>query len=154
MPRRNTPQDFWSRVKVGDPSECWPWLRSASPSGYGKVFYGGKDWRSHRLAFFLKNGFAAEFVCHRCDNRLCCNPDHLFAGNPRVNSLDMKLKGRAAKQKGEQHGMSRFTEAEILEIKKGVLSGVSKIELANRFKTTRDYIGQIARGKRWGHVSA
>lgn len=57
---------------------------------------GGKLVGAHRIAFELAWGVPAGalFVCHRCDNVLCCNPAHLFLGTARDNARDMHTKGR------------------------------------------------------------
>lgn len=37
---------------------------------------------------------AGLYVCHHCDVPECINPQHLFLGTPRDNTLDAKAKGR------------------------------------------------------------
>jgi len=94
---------FWDRVdKSGD---CWIWLGSKTPAGYGSVYLGkderGKEIRvySHRYSFELSNGYLPEVVMHTCDNPPCVNPAHLAAGNWDTNNKDMIAKGRHGHQK-------------------------------------------------------
>lgn len=64
--------------------------------GYGAMCYRGKNWRAHRLAFFLANGHIDPKldVLHGCDNPPCCNPAHLTQGTDADNIGDAMKRGR------------------------------------------------------------
>ena len=68
-------------------------------SGYGAFKLNGKTVNAHRIAYILANGEITDnlLVCHKCDNRLCVNPDHLFLGTHQVNYDDGVKKGRIFK---------------------------------------------------------
>jgi hypothetical protein len=86
---------FFSKVKIGAPNECWPWLASLTRKGYGKFGINVKTYEAHRVAWMIFNGaINGMCVCHRCDNPLCVNPNHLFLGTNKDNVLDMVAKGR------------------------------------------------------------
>lgn len=93
------PERFWSKVAVGEVSECWEWLASKS-LGYGRFSIHGKMWQAHRVAWTLTFGPIPEglHVCHHCDNKGCCNPYHLFLGTDLDNIQDSARKGRMAKK--------------------------------------------------------
>lgn len=72
---------FWSRVSVGNDTECWPWIaRHNKQTGYAEVDASGRARRelAHRVAYQLMRGPIAPGleIDHLCRNRLCCNPAH------------------------------------------------------------------------------
>lgn len=90
---------FWEKVdKSGGEDSCWIWTGAIDTPRYGAFRYNGKKVNSHRMAWRLVNGEIPDglLVCHKCDNRLCCNPSHMFLGTHLDNNRDMIAKGTFA----------------------------------------------------------
>ena len=98
---------------------CIVWTGARIPAGYGSLSFRRKSQLTHRLAYELAHGPIPDGLCvlHRCDNRPCLNPDHLFLGTKGDNARDMTAKGRHPRQHGEAHSQARLTEAAVLAIR-------------------------------------
>ena len=108
--------DFWSRVDIGAEDSCWNWLGAKTARGYGLYApMPGVLLRAHRVAYGLHNGGVDDgmFVCHKCDNPSCSNPNHLFLGTPKDNIDDMIQKGRNVVMLGEANPMSKLSREAV-----------------------------------------
>lgn len=128
---------FWEKVKIGHALECWPWLASTKGKGYGQFWIDGKPQRAHRVSWRLTKGPIpkGKQVLHRCDNRLCVNPGHLFLGTNAVNAADMARKNR--------HGSSKLTDSQVAEI---VASNALPRFLARQYGISINHVYRIKRG--------
>lgn len=136
---------FWKKVTAVDERSCWVWQGAKDPSGYGKFGFrqsvnSGVSLFSHRVSFAIANGScpADLYICHRCDNPPCVNPNHLFPGTAQDNKDDALMK-RA----------SKLTEAQVSQIRSDRSRGVSQRIIAGRFGVSQSIISLILSGKRW-----
>lgn len=151
---------LWEKVdKSGD---CWVWTASSrNNQGYGLINTGGHDGPvrlAHRVAYELTSGPIPEGmeVCHRCDNPLCCRPDHLLLGTHAENMRDMGDKGRAAtatldlhrpRFRGVAHGQAKLSGEQVREIRtRYAAGGVRQTDLAREYGVTQMAISRVVRG--------
>lgn len=133
-------------------SGCLLWFGATTKKGYGLVGIGGRKGKSiyaHRLAYTIAKGAIPEglSILHRCDNRCCCNPDHLFVGSPADNTNDMINKDRHCR--GERSPMAKLSEDEIPGIRRDPRS-LRLIALDHGVDIKQ--IHRIKRRENWRHV--
>jgi hypothetical protein len=145
---------FWTKVSMGPVSECWPWRRSTNNHGYGKFFIKGRLFGAHRIAYLLERGPLGRLFClHRCDNSLCCNPDHLFPGTVLDNNRDCIAKGHKASTAGELHSSRKLDSRDVSELRR-LSTTMTYLQLANKFGISRGHSRAIVLGLYWKGVAA
>ena len=148
-----------SNISISD-SGCWEWKGCVQSNGYGRITYKRKTSGVHRLSYraFLGEIPEGHDVCHRCDNRKCVNPSHLFVGTRKDNMEDCVKKGRQAKgnmlpdRRGEKSSFAKLSESDVIEIRDLASSGLPTNEIAKKFNVSADNIRRIKRRDTWSHV--
>jgi hypothetical protein len=93
--RKNTNDDFWDKVDIKGPEECWPWKEAVFTNGYGRFKRNYQSLRAHRVALEDSKGppmHKSLLALHSCHNRLCCNPRHLRWGTHEENMEDRRAR--------------------------------------------------------------
>ena len=150
---------LWSRVEKTD--GCWLWRghmqtrKDGNPYGMIVLRDDAGKCRTifpHRLAYEITYGPipAGQLVCHRCDNRACVRPEHLFLGTTTDNMRDAKAKGRTARGERMPHAIT--TAATVKLIRERYAAGARQAALAREFGLGPMHVGQIVRREIWKHV--
>lgn len=160
MPK--TPSElFWEKVdKSGD---CWRWLgakKGGRNNAYGSFMTGGrihrKQWYAHRYSYFLANGHLPDkcLILHSCDIPDCVNPAHLTAGTQTQNMQQASKRNRLKpyNRAGEKNHRATLTEAQVVQIKSLIASGITMISIAEKFQTKYGRIADIKSGRAWAHI--
>lgn len=156
------PEDLRTRFErrcAPGPNGCIEWTGSTK-LGYGVMSTGSTldgTYRNicvHRISAYLSLGFNLSsplFVCHRCDNRKCVNPEHLFVGTNQDNMADCQAKGRNAK--GGQVNTAKLNFLQVKEIRRLREFGYNPQRISLIFGVCRTTVVAILSGKTWTHVS-
>lgn len=153
-------EKFWINTDKNGPeiipgSRCWQWTGCIANSGkclpYGRIGQGRRTIMAHRLSYQIhRNQEIPEglFVCHKCDNPGCVNPEHLFLGTPLDNMMDRDSKGRQAK--GERNGSAKINMAIARQIRQTDSEGEFTLaELSSRFGISVPQVSRILRNESW-----
>lgn len=138
-------------AKVRKTRTYWVWTGALIPKGYGMIGSEGQRKLAHRVSYELFIGPIPEgiFVLHRCDNRQCVNPKHLFLGTNSDNMQDMIKKGRARHQRGEQCSFSRLNAALVQSIRSDPRTSDA---IAKQIGVNPSTVERVRRRETWRHI--
>lgn len=138
-------------IRRGD-DECWGWKYSQQPSGYSQIRVDGTTQLAHRLSYELHYGPIPPglHVCHKCDNRECVNPNHLFLGTHADNMRDRDSKGRV--RHGQDHPCAILAEQDVVAIRVLAEQGIRQQVIAAKFGVQLNEVSRIVRGERWSRA--
>jgi hypothetical protein len=102
---------FSRRIGPMNERGCLLWAGAINRGGYGTIGKRPAPLYAHRVSWELSHGPIPAGMCvlHRCDNRRCVEPSHLFLGTIADNNADKVAKGRQAKP-GRRPGSKRFLQ--------------------------------------------
>lgn len=138
---------FWAKVIKTD--SCWLWAGTLV-KGYGHFKVRGRIYRATRIMLALQGSHSDLEVCHACNNPTCVNPAHLSFGSAKRNAEDRELAGRTVR--GEKQWFSKLTSEDVVLIRELRNSGVTRSEVAKRFKVTPQAITSITSRVNWKHL--
>jgi len=141
---------YWAKVIRGD--GCWEWNAFVNKNGYGQIGFRGALVYAHRAAWTLANGPIPDglFVCHKCDNRKCCNPEHMFLGTFEDNMNDKVQKGRQARPIGEKSPTSKLTWEQVREIRERYKNEtIMQSVLAKEYGVSASAISHVITNRTW-----
>lgn len=144
-------QLFYKNTKK--PEGCWDWIgRGGKSKSYPRTSINMIPMLAHRASWIIHFGDIPNglHVLHRCDNRRCVNPDHLFLGTHQDNMKDRDLKGRNRVAKGSKNGSARLTEKDVSEIRRRYVPWVCGVyQLAREFGVVPSTIHAIVQKRTW-----
>lgn len=143
----STFDDFKAKIRVTP--GCWIWNGVVLSNGYGQFTMKGKRYGAHRFSYSAYIGKIEDgiFICHKCDNPICVNPDHLFPGTPLENMRDKIKKGRQAV--GENANRGHLKAQDVLAIRS---SQSSTKEEAEKYGISTANVKSIRARKIWKHL--
>ncbi len=169
---QDLPTRFWSKVDKNGPimphmnTPCWMWIAATANNGYGSFWVNerGASISAHIVAYELAygeipsiEGYHGTVIRHKCDNKPCCNPDHLLAGTIGDNNRDTvargRHKGKNGTKPGEGHPGVKLSTEEVKLIRETyVPRRMGYRELGRMFDVHYSTIWLIVKHKNWTHI--
>ncbi len=148
---------FWKHVQKKK-NGCWVWT-GATRGGYGRFgVHAGESVDAHRFSWRLSYGEIpmGNGVFHRCDNRPCVRPSHLFSGTQFDNMQDASQKGRLCgpgqKLSGSKNPSAKMSDYQVLEIRERLKSRETHASLAARYGVSVSAIERISARESWRNL--
>ena len=161
--KKITLDQFMKRVELIPGHSCWEWIGGETTAGYGKY---DPLRASHCVIYELLIGSIpkGKIICHRCNNKLCVNPDHLYAGTYSDNLNDVFAINGRSRNAGENSSNSKLTDMDVFKIKDRLRLFVIKRgrlpfgsdsmrKIALDFNVTPSTIKRIKDGIGWTHIN-
>lgn len=140
-------------IKDFNHEECWQWKGPFNSNGYGRFSVESKNVLAHRFSFemFYREIPNGMNVCHKCDQRNCINPNHLWLGTQSENLKDAAKKGRMFKPntKAHRNGNTTLTWDKVKAIRSMHENGLEKYKIAKIFDVSPSTIGNITNNETW-----
>lgn len=143
-------------------SGCMIWIGAVDRTGYGAFRLDGKKVGAHVASWRLHNEGrpvpVGKLIMHKCDCRLCVNPEHLVDATSSENVLDAIQKNRLYEfhARGESHPSSVLTEdlvRQIRQMHRPRTFGARRIARSlAEFGVTESAVRSILSGDNWKHV--
>lgn len=133
-----------SYVVISDESECWGWIGTVDAHGYAVFSYESKKRKAHRVSAQCHIGEIPKnrMVCHKCGNKKCSNPDHLYFGTSVDNGVDgVNLK---------ENKSVKMTKDGVLWIRGN--NKISAKEVSSKFGISISMVYRIRRKEKWAHI--
>jgi hypothetical protein len=129
---------------------CLEWVKTRR-GGYGRTWFGGKILSTHVLSWQITNGEipAGKQINHKCHNRACIDPDHLYVGDQSQNMADMRLAGRERRAHGNEIATAKLTKEGAISIR---ASEKSSAALAREYCVSESLIRAVKQRKVWAWV--
>lgn len=151
---------FWESVDIREDDECWEWTGYVAPNGYGRFgVLQGIYYTAHRVSWELAHNEVIPdgmVACHKCDNRRCANPSHIFVGTIRDNVRDMDSKGRRntnARTFGEKHHPAKLNESQVVEISRLCETSTHPDRvIGEMFGVGKSIVNDIRHKRKWRHL--
>lgn len=149
--------EYLYKKSIPQSNGCVYFTSPLNVGGYGKI--GSTQWAknykinsAHQLSYILAYGdYDRKYIiCHKCNNRRCVNPDHLYLGTVQDNSNDMVRSGRSLI--GSKNLQSKLTEGNVRFILDNE-DQITQADLGRLFGVTRGTIWKILRKYSWNHVA-
>ena len=144
-------------VKVS--SGCWEWIAGRTEDGYGYFRDGKRGVRAHRFSYELYIGKIPDgmLVLHRCNNRKCVNPEHIYIGTQAENIRDSIAAGTHCSvlhedRRGQMASLSKLDNDDVVHIKTMLKNGIKQWLIAWVYQVRRSTIGNINTGYSWSHI--
>lgn len=143
---RNNPElRITEKIQVDNKTGCWNYTGCVQSNGYARIRFDNKSMGAHRASYLIFKGAIDENmdVCHKCDNRKCVNPDHLFLGTRKDNMQDAVNKNRQAS--GFMLPHSKLSKSDVIEICEMKKSNIPTSDIALKFNICAQHVNKLYR---------